>query len=254
MISYGLGFSASMWIWQLRSLVNPLIVGRYAGVEAVGFIALAIRLVESLGFVKGVAWRVSIAALAKVQDEGARLTKAITDGMRLQVLALGVLFLGFVLIGPWLLPILLGERWAPVMQISSFVALGYLVNALFSLHSSALYVVQRNWEVAFFHLIHIILFAGGALLLVPRLGIIGYGWSEVIALLSYPIIHFQLVKYVGNPKYFLAGIWTLAFAIALFWQWIGIAAFLPLLGILAYPATWRTLKGYWIMIQTSGGQ
>jgi len=248
MLSYGLGFSASMWIWQLRSFVNPLIVGRYAGVEAVGFIALAMRLVESLGFVKGIAWRVSIAALARVQDERDRLTKAITDGMHLQVLALGLLFLGFVLIGPWLLPILLGERWAPVMQIFSFVALGYLVNALFSLHSSALYVVRRNWEVAFFHLFHIVLFAGGALLLVPRLGIIGYGWSEVIALLSYPMIHFQVIKYVGKPQYLLAGMWALAFALALFWQWIGIAAFLPLLGILAYPTTWRTLKGYWIIV------
>jgi O-antigen/teichoic acid export membrane protein len=251
MVSYGLGFSASIWIWQLRSLVPPLVVGRYAGAEAVGYVALAIRLVESLGFVKAVTWRVSIAALAKVQDERARLIKAITEGMRLQVLALGLLYLGFVLIGPWLLPILLGERWTPVMQIFPFIALGYLVNALFNLHSSALYVVRRNWEVAFFHLIHIILFVGGALILVPRLGIIGYGLGEVIALLSYPIIHFQVIKYVGKPGYLLAGVWTSAFAISFFWQWAGIAAFLPLLGTLVWPATWRTVKYYWEIIARS---
>jgi PST family polysaccharide transporter len=244
MVSYGLGFSASIWIWQLRSLVPPLVVGRYAGAEAVGYVALAIRLVESLGFVKAVTWRVSIAALAKVQDERARLIKAITEGMRLQVLALGLLYLGFVLIGPWLLPILLCERWTPVMQIFPFIALGYLVNALFNLHSSALYVVRRNWEVAFFHLIHIILFVGGALILVPRLGIIGYGLGEVIALLSYLFIHFKVVKLIGTPDYLLAGIWTVAFAFSLFWQSIGIVAFVPLLGTLMWPATWKAAAYY----------
>jgi PST family polysaccharide transporter len=252
MANYGLGFSASIWVWQLRSLVNPLIVGHYAGAEAVGFIALAIRLVEYLGFVKGAAWRLSIAALAKLQDERTRLTKALTEGMCLQILALGPFFLGFILIGPWLLPTLFGERWIPVMQIFPFIALSYLVNALFSLHSSVLYVVRRNWAVAFFHLIHIILFAGGALLLVPRLRIIGYGWGEVMALLSYPIIHFQVIKYVGKPDYLLAGVWTLAFATSFFWQWAGIAAFLPLLGTLVWPATWKIFRSYWrIMVRSS---
>jgi len=194
--------------------------------------------------VKAVTWRVSIAALAKVQDERVRLIKAITEGMRLQVLALGLLYLGFVLIGPWLLPILLGERWTPVMQIFPFIALGYLVNALFNLHSSALYVVRRNWEVAFFHLIHIILFVGGALILVPRLGIIGYGLGEVIALLSYFFIHFKVVKLIGTPDYLLAGIWTAAFAFSLFWQSIGIVAFVPLLGTLMWPATWKAAAYY----------
>jgi len=245
MLSYGLGFSASIWIWQLRLLVNPLIVGRYAGAEAVGFVALTIRIVERLSFVKGASWRLSIAALAKLQSEKERLTKALTEGMQLQVLALGPFLLGFVLVGPWLLPPMLGARWAPVMQIFPFIALGYLINALFSLHSSALYVIRRNWEVALFHLFHIGLFAGGAWLLVPRLGFIGYGWSEVIALLGYPIIHLQIVKYVGRPRYLLAGIWALAFAVALFWQQIGITAFLPLLGVLIWPATWKTINFHW---------
>src|SRR5208283_537261 len=58
MLSYGLSYSSSIWVWQLRNLVNPLIVGRFAGAEAVGFVALAIRIVTLLSFAKAVTWRV----------------------------------------------------------------------------------------------------------------------------------------------------------------------------------------------------
>ncbi len=48
MLGYGLSYSSSIWVWQLRSLVNPLVVGRLAGAEAVGYVAVSIRFVEVL--------------------------------------------------------------------------------------------------------------------------------------------------------------------------------------------------------------
>src|SRR5215204_2732178 len=48
MMGYGLGILASDRLWELRNLVNPLVVGRYAGTEAVGQVAFAIRLAELL--------------------------------------------------------------------------------------------------------------------------------------------------------------------------------------------------------------
>ena len=245
MISYGLGFSASIWVWQLRMLVNPLIVGRYVGAEAVGFVALTIRLVEYFSFVKGAAWRLSIAALAKLQGDRVRLTKALTEGIQLQIIALGPLLLGFALIGHWLLPILFGESWLPVIELFPFVAVGCLVNALFNLNSSALYVLRHNWAVTVFHLVHIILFAGAAWLLVARLGVVGYGWAEIAALLSYGVIYLQTMKYVGQPRYQLAWMWTFALSMAFFWQRLGIFAFFPLLGILVWPNSWRAFRTYW---------
>jgi len=245
MTSYGLGFSASMWVWQLRSLVNPLIVGRYAGGEAVGFVALAIRIVEHLSFLKAIGWRISIAALTTLEKDKSRLTKALTEGMNLQVLAVAPFLVVFALSAPWLIPFFFGRSWIPVTAIYPFIALSYVVNALFNFHSSALYVIRRNWEVAAFHLIHIVLFAGGTWVLVPRLGFTGYGWGEAIALLGYPFIHLQIVKHVGRPNYSLAGLWALAAGMALFWQSLGIVAFLPVLGVLVWPATWRSGRVYW---------
>ena len=41
MLKDGLAYCTSSWVWQLRGLVNSLIVGRCAGAEAVGYIAVA---------------------------------------------------------------------------------------------------------------------------------------------------------------------------------------------------------------------
>src|SRR5277367_1704790 len=43
MIAFGLGVTSSLRAWQLRTLINPLLVGRLAGVEAVAYVALALR-------------------------------------------------------------------------------------------------------------------------------------------------------------------------------------------------------------------
>lgn len=244
MVGYGLGFSASTWVWQLRLLVNPVVVGRFAGAEAVGYVALAIRLVEVLGFAKWVSYRLSISALARLQQDRARLTSALTEGMQLQVLSLGMPLLAFGLLGPWIIPLSFGHRWLAVLEVYPFIALGYLANSIFTLHSSALYVLRRNWEVTVFHLVHIILFAGGAFLLVPRLGMVGYGWAEVPALASYAVIHFYGVRAIGSPGYRLAVAWGTAFILAFFWRELGLVAGLGLLAVALWPETWRTMSRY----------
>lgn len=104
MIRYGLGFSASLWVYQARELVNPLIVGRYLGAEAAGYVALAIRFARGLSFVKEAMWRISIAALARVQGDRPRLVRAVGEGMKLQIMAQAPLLVGFAWVSIWILP------------------------------------------------------------------------------------------------------------------------------------------------------
>ncbi len=244
MLSYGLGYSTSVWIYQLRALVNPLVVGHYAGGEAVGFVALAVRVVEALSFAKGAAGRISIAALARLQDNLERLTKAIAEGTRLQMLMIGpplAIFAGF---GSWVLARVFGPRWIPAMLVYPFIALGYLSNSGFVLSSSSLYVLRRNWDMAIFHAVHIILFAGSALVLVPRLGIIGYGWAEAAALPSYWVLHYFTTRRVGRPEYALAAMWWLAFGLALFEPVIGWPSLILLPIIIVWPSSLKCCVGY----------
>ena len=238
MVGYGLGYSASDWVWNARYLVNPLIVGRYGGADAVGYVDLAIRLTDQLSHVVVLTtWRLSVAAFARLQEDKARLVRAVSEGMSLQLMAVGPILGGFGLVAPWLLPLLFGPQWLPVLEVYPFIAAGTLVNAMFTLHSSALYVLRRIWEVASLNLLNIFLFAGSALLLVPYLGFKGYGWAEMVALPSYilPMMWFQL--YLGRLRYAQALVWLAAWIIPLFsWQlgpWTCISVIVPLI----WPAT-----------------
>lgn len=244
MLTYSIGFSASSWIWQARILVSPMIVSRYAGADAVGYIALASRMVEVLGFVKNVTWRLSIAALAKIQDDKQRLKKAINEGMGLQLLALAPLLvlLGWLL--PVILPVLFGSKWLPVLSIYPFIALASLTNSLFNLHCSVLYVLQKNWDVTLFHIVNVLTFALVAFLLLPRFGVVGYGLAELAAFVSYGVIHYYSSHNIGNFNYGLPMLWWVAFGSALFVPQLGwwMAIGLPI--AIVNPYTYQQIRSY----------
>jgi O-antigen/teichoic acid export membrane protein len=244
MVAYGLTFSASTLVFKLRELVNPLVVGRYLGAEAVGYVALAIRFVTSLSFVKDAAWRLSMPTFARLAQERSRLVRAVTEGMQLQLLVQGPLLVGFGWVALWLLPLAFDSEWLPAMEVYPFIALSYLINALFMLHSSALYALRRNLKVVAFTSVHVALFAGSAFLLVPSFGLVGYGLAEMVALASYAVIHVNFARVVGTPAYFLVGVWGAAGALALFVHELGWWAASGLALVALWPRTWRELRGY----------
>jgi O-antigen/teichoic acid export membrane protein len=215
MLRFGAGYSTSIWIWQARRLVNPLIVGRYLGSEAVAWVALAIQIASQLGFVVGIAWRLSTATLARLQADAERTARALGEGMHLQALAVGPPLVAFGWLGGWLVPTVFGAEWAPVMQVYPAIALGFLTSSVFLLESSALYVRERTWDVALFHVVHIALLGGAALFLVPRWGMAGYAWSEVAALMSYATLHYFATRHVARLPFAVPAATWVVFAIAL---------------------------------------
>ncbi len=207
MIGYGLSYSSSIWVWQMRGLVNPIIVGRFAGAEAVGYVAVSIRIASLLSFASQVTWRIAMPALAKLNQEAVRLQRSITEGMRFQAVSVGLPLASFALVAPFLIPLGFGHNWTSAAKVFPFIALSYLSNAMFNLHSSVLYILRKNMQVTWFHTVHMVLFAGSAALLVPHMGFVGYGWAEIAALPSYVIIHLILAKAVGSPSYSAPAIW-----------------------------------------------
>lgn len=234
MLAFGAGYSASLRVWQLRTLVNPLLVGRFAGTEAVAFVALAIRIAEGLGFVRIAAGRLAIAALARLHHDRAKFQSALENALQLQVLTLGPLLCLFALAAPALVPRLMGVRWLPSLQVYPFVAAGVLVNSLFNLQASALFVAGQQWVVLRAYVWHVALLVGATVVLLPRLGILGYGWAELAACAGYGVLHAGLARVISisykklAPAIlaFLAPLFTLSTASA--WSvalWIPVIAF-----------------------------
>ena len=94
-------------------------------------------------------------------------------------------------------------------------------------------MLRRIWQVAAFHVLYLLLFAGSALLLVPDLGIRGYAWAEVAALPSFVLLLIWFQVHVGRLRYARAGVWFAAWAIPLFsWQlgpWVWTSILVPLI-------------------------
>lgn len=238
-LGYGISYSISAWIWQLKPLVNSLIVGRFAGAESVGIVSLCIKMIESLGFIKNAVTRVSISAFAKAKSNLQLLVRGVEEGTKVQIFGTAPLFLLFSILAKWGINTFLGQRWAPVNEVLPFIAFGGLAGTMFSLQSSALYVLNLNWDVAVFHTSYLLSLALSTFVLVPNLGAIGYGWAEIIATSSYLVLYRYFKNRIGQPKLAWPLLWGLCFGMALFWDRLGFITFLPLLLVLSLPSTWK---------------
>jgi O-antigen/teichoic acid export membrane protein len=256
MLSYGLSYSSSIWVYQLRELVNPVVVGRFAGAEAVGYVAVAVRIATFLSFARMATWRVAMPALAKLNRDAERLRNAISEGIRLQAVSVGIPLASFALLASFLIPLGLGRHWSSAVRVFPFIALGYLSNAMFSLHASVLYMLEKNWQVTWFNAFNVVLFAGSAMLLVPRVGFVGYGWAEVVALLSYPVLYVSVDRQIGRLCYGPGALWYGVSVLMLILSTADapvryIAFVLPLLPLLAREER-KDLMGYLFLLLSRG--
>lgn len=232
MLLYTIGYSASSWIWQARSLVNSVLVGGLLGVEAVGFVNLAIRLVEILSLIRNATWRLSLVAIARLKNDKARLLNAISDGMEVQVLAMGIPLVIFISADEQLFNIMFGPRWAPALSLFPFIAVAILTNTMFTLHFSSFYIFKRNWDVAVFHILNLVLFGTGAYFLIWEFGLIGYGIAELIALPSYVVLDLKMRRLIGAPYYSRVAPWYICLVLVLLLRplgfWVCFLTFAPL--------------------------
>jgi O-antigen/teichoic acid export membrane protein len=226
MLSFGVGYTASLRTWQLRTLVNPLLVGRFAGAEGVAYVGFAIRVAEGLGFIRIAAARLAIAALARLQENRARLRAALESALTIQVLVLGPLLCLFALTSPYIVPVAMGTRWVPSLRLYPFIATGVLVNSIFNLQASALFVVGEQWMVLKAYAAHVVLLAVGTLMLIPRFGLSGYGWAELAACAGYVFLQMGVARTI-RISYGRLMLWGIAFTTPLFapllrvrWAWI----------------------------------
>ena len=110
------------------------------------------------------------------------------------------------------------------------------------MHSSVLAVFRKNYETMAFHILHVIMFTAGAATCVPSVGMVGYGWGEMIALASYYMIHRLAAGVVGSISYRIAAVWWTGVVLGLFWRQLGIwAVSMPFIALM-WPLSIRHLR------------
>ena len=210
-LTYGLTYSGSDLILNLRTLRVPILVSRLVSVEAVGITNMAIRLVEQLSLLRLVMRRMSISVISKLIHDPKATRDAISKGMAYQALMIGPLCAGFAVCAAWVIPVMFDEKWLLSAQIFPLIALGMVVSAIFDLHIATLYAAGHNREVAkvnisYVSALWITCFGLIGLIQVwnPDYAIWGYGLSEIMALPCFFLIHRSFSKFCGAPDYRLA--------------------------------------------------
>lgn len=215
MLSYSFMQALGGWIYKITSLAPSMILLPLAGKEAVGYLSVANRFIQTISFAKGPAGRLSIPAFARVQDELPRLTRAVNEAMQLQTLALGVPIAVFTLVAPLILPLLLGARWDINILIMAFsiTVSRILLSALFAIQGSALYVMKQNWLMLKANIAYGIAFVAVAYpataFLPQEYKLFGYLMADLIAHFpTYWYKHWGMRQHIGRPSYGITMLWT----------------------------------------------
>jgi PST family polysaccharide transporter len=221
MLGYGMGYSGAGLFAQLRLLVNPLLVGRFAGAEAVGIVALTTRLVQILGFMQPAGWRLSLAVFGQLQHDAAATLRRMKQAMVAQVILVGVPLLAFAVLGPTIVPLVFGGAWLGVPQIFPFLALGFLAGTVFGPPAAVLQARGFHRELAAAAAANVAVVLVASFLLVPQHGALGYAWSALLAAPASALVALGIrrrlgVWAVGPSLVFALGIGTL-----LFWREAG---------------------------------
>ncbi len=254
MMRFAAGYSASGFVWQLRTLVNPFIVGPALGAYSVGIIALTISVLGLLTLVRTMLWRITIATLAHFRNDAEKLRRIIGEGMEIQLLAIGALLLGFGWLGGLIVPAIFGPRWLPIFHVYPYIALSYLTMSTFNMHSAALTLLNRNWLLVAFQTANAVALACAARLFVPNFGIEGYGYAEVAALPAYWMLHHFLSRLRIAPNYFPSVIWWIGAAIGLFWRELGLWAIATPFAALLIPPSPARIKAMALNLYKAGNR
>ena len=246
-VRFGIGFSLAGWLRASTELVNPIVVGRHLGSVGVGQVALIIRLVDTLGFVLRVTQRLAMVAFGRVQGDLPRLRRAVEESIALQLLTLGPFLAGFALVADGAIPLLFGEEWSPAVSVYPAYAMAFFLQSAFFVQVYVLQVLERNAAVVKAGVVHLVTLAGCSLVIVPVIGIAGYGAAYLIATCAWWIVRREIRRIM--PVSAARSVpWVIAVTPALLapyldWPWRA-ALVVPAMVVLALPAPRADIRGY----------
>jgi O-antigen/teichoic acid export membrane protein len=255
MLRFGGGYGLVTLVGNLAGLINPIVVGHYAGPSGVGIVAVATRLATTVAFVNRAVWRLAVVALGRVQDDLARLRRGIEEAMAVQVIVLGPFLAGFAIASSVVVPAVFGHRWTRVIDLFPPIALGDLLMTALLVPQAVLYAKGHNRPVIVKQVFNLAVLALVASLLVPTLGLSGFGIAYIASSVPLLIVHFaarRIVFYRTARTLW----WLAAFGPPIFFplvQWpYRLVLLVPLGLVLLRPSARTELAGYvseaWMLV------
>jgi PST family polysaccharide transporter len=223
-----LPFAANSWVPQLRDLVNPIVVGAAFGPGAVGIVALTLRLVTAIGVMRDIVRRLSLPGMRRLIGEEAKLRGFAQNARDAQIFLVGLPLLAFSFMLPLLEEWGIGRSWHGVTKLYPLLAIAHLIGTFSVLPVCALMVLQQRRLMVANSAAQLLTLVAAAVVLTPRLGIIGYGVAEIVAAFA-SLIAVAGTRRIIGPLSATLPILTSATIVAGFaWLYIGPVALVPL--------------------------
>ena len=249
MWSYSVSRALAGWLYNLRDLAPSLILFPLAGERAMGYYAIADRLIKMLGFLYTVFGGISFAAFARIQHDRTRLAKAIQETAQYLIIFLGMVMSVFCASVGVLVSWFLGAKWdAITVQLLCLVmASRVLIATASGIQTQALYVVGQNWLRVKASAIFVVFLAGASWLLLSQAPVTHAALMLAVADLvaHIPVYAFDIYgvrKYIGRLDYRLIVLWLLAAHAALFAPLLGYWLYAVACGLLLHPMSVRELR------------
>jgi len=194
LLHHGSTYSSAGILTAATGLINPIVVGAFFGSAGVGYVALSQRLVDTLSFAARATWRLGMVTLTKVSDSADRLTRGIEQAMTLQLLATIGPILGVCVLANWLVPFAFGPTWTPMIPVLAWLGVARIAASPITIEFAVLYVKSRNMIVTIATGIGGLVTLLFALILVPTIGLAGYGIATLLSVSSMVYLHRQTLR------------------------------------------------------------
>ena len=208
--------------WQARPLVVPLVVGPALGAAAVGQVALAMRVVDTLSAARGAVSRVAAAALPRLVNDAPAMRAAIARSATIAGWATAAP-LALIALAVAALQTRIPPEWSACGLVFPGLAAFSIAAGLYAPCVSALVVIGKWRSVCLMQLGMVATIAATALLAVPPLGPLGYALAELSALPWFAYAGWTCRRACGPPFSFpgLAGALLGAALATAPWWWPG---------------------------------
>jgi len=228
LIRYGAPTMGSGLLKYFGSQWDTWFVGRALGKTAVGYYSKAFDVTTRLGDMLGNALfgQVLFPSYAKMQDDPARLKRAYLKSTSLVFLLLIPVSLGLLVIAPMLIPVMLGDKWLPMVPVWQVFCL-YGMTRPISTNASPLFLAvgkPKNNITASIVLLGTMIPA--VLLLIDPYGIVGAAigvWLAHLVAMSFNVYQVErilsgtAVKTVVQALPFLLAGGLMSLAVVLLW-------------------------------------
>jgi O-antigen/teichoic acid export membrane protein len=195
---FALSVSGARLVWAVGTRADDLLVGVFLGPIALGYYAVAYRIVEVLAnlFTNSLI-QVALASFSRVRQDRERLQRVLLSALRLTSLVGVPVFLWLIVTADAVVPVLFGARWLPSVPVMRVLAVLGLVRSLQTHGETVLIALGRPDLVMRIEAIRTLVMILGFLLVVDR-GIIWVAW--VLVLTQYcasPVLALLVARLTG---------------------------------------------------------